>query len=237
MEWRRMTSFDTSLDRNAHAFLGSAAADVISRLEDRASADERWIGAVSTALRQWDDHSPEDALATMTAVSTEVLLPVARDVGQLLFTLAMASNAQWIVEYGTSMGMSTIYLAGAARRTGGRVIGTEASEKKLIEASRNLADAELDQYVDLLPGDARQTLSSLEEPVDFLLLDGWVPLYLEIFQLLEPRLAPNGLVVCDTVRAQADRLAEFYEYVDGRQDRYMRTHLPVDDGVDLIVCL
>ena len=221
--------------RPAPVFLEPAASEVILALETRATADGELISRVSETLGRWDDAATSTALAAMTTVAEDALLPISREVGQLIFTLVLASKAQRVVEYGTSLGVSTIYLAGAARLTGGRVIGTEISDGKRAEAVRNLRAAELESHVEILLGDARETLRSVAGPIDVLLLDGWVPLYLEIFQLLEPRLARGSIVVCDTVRVHREKLAAFYGYVDGLHDRYIRTPLPLDDGVDVIV--
>lgn len=120
---------------------------------------------------------------------------------ELLYMLARSAHARLAVEFGTSFGVSTIHLAAAARDAGvgGRVIGTELVPAKIAAARRNLADAGLGAYVDILEGDARQTLCKLTEPVDLLLLDGWPALAMEVLTTVEPRLAQGALVIVDNV--------------------------------------
>src|SRR5690349_23502553 len=93
-------------------------------------ADGDVIGAVSVRLRELGATPDAETLRAMTATGEAAMLPVARSVGRLLFQLAVGSGAATIVEYGTSHGMSTLYLAAAAQRTGAQVIGTELSAHK-----------------------------------------------------------------------------------------------------------
>ncbi|WUI04120.1 class I SAM-dependent methyltransferase [Spirillospora sp. NBC_00431] len=215
-------------------FLGDKVAATIQRLEQEAAGDGRTIAQVSATLAEWEPRSETTWLESMTTLAERSLLPVAREVGRLLFQLALSKGPVQIVEYGTSFGMSTLFLAAAARETGGRVIGTEMSEHKAAHAAKNLESAGLSDYADILVGDARTELKKIDGPVGLLLLDGWVPLYLPIFQQLEPHLVPGSLVVADTVAKHADRLDGFYEHVDAQGDRYARTRIPLDDGIDVI---
>lgn len=92
------------------------------------------------------------------------------------------------VEFGTSFGISTIYLAKAAKDNGGKVISTEYMPHKVKIARQNIEEAGLSEYADIWEGDARETLRNINEPIDFVLLDGWPDLVFPIFKLLEPNL-------------------------------------------------
>ena len=129
------------------------------------------------------------------------LLPLEPAQGELLYLLARARRVRCAVEFGTSFGVSSIYLAAAIRDagTGGALVGTEIEPDKVAAARRNLAQAGLAAHVQVREGDARQTLRELDEPVDLLLLDGWPALALEVLHLVEPRLAPEAIVVVDNV--------------------------------------
>ncbi len=121
-----------------------------------------------------------------------------RDQGELLYVLARARAARRIVAYGTSYGISTIFLAAAVRDNGGGlVVGSELEPAKVEAARRHLAEAGLAGHADVRAGDARETLRDPGGPVDFVLLDGWPSLALPILRLLEPHLAPGALVVAD----------------------------------------
>src|SRR6185295_8313205 len=103
----------------------------------------------------------------------DAYIPVDPDQGRLLYLTARAIGARTIVEFGTSFGISTIYLAAAARANNGVVIGTELEPTKVKAARANVAEAGLAQFVDIREGDAMKTLAALDATVDFVLLDGW----------------------------------------------------------------
>lgn len=126
-------------------------------------------------------------------------LPVSREAGRLLYTLARASRAQHIVEFGASFGISTIYLGAAVRDNGGSLVTTEIEPSKCRVAETNLRDAGLDDVVLVLEGDARETLMASDTKIDMLFLDGWKDLYLPLLDLLRPRMSPGALVVADNV--------------------------------------
>lgn len=126
-------------------------------------------------------------------------MPVTPDFGRLLYILARVSRAQNIVEFGTSFGVSTIFLAAALRDNGGgRLVTTEREASKTERARANLARAGLDHLVEFRTGDALESLwSSPPAPVDLLFLDGPKALYLGVLQLMEPRLASGAAVASD----------------------------------------
>jgi predicted O-methyltransferase YrrM len=136
-----------------------------------------------------------------TGFYKDKLLPLGPAQGELLYLLARAKGVRCAVEFGTSFGVSTIYLAAAIRDagTGGRVIGTEMVPEKVMTARSNLTEAGLSSHVEILEGDARNTLRDLSEPVDLLLLDGWPALAIEVLQIVEPRLADGAVVMVDNV--------------------------------------
>jgi predicted O-methyltransferase YrrM len=126
-------------------------------------------------------------------------LPVSRRDGQLLYALARGTQARRIVEFGTSFGISTIYLAAAARDNGGRVVTTEIEAAKCRTAESNLVRAGLADVVDVREGDALETLTAVEGPIDLVFLDGWKDLYLPVLDLLLPAMRPGALVAADNV--------------------------------------
>src|SRR5271154_6238365 len=90
----------------------------------------------------------------------DIYMPVSAQGGSLLYSLVRASRPDTVVEFGTSFGISTIYLAAAVTDNGaGRVITTELSSTKAEAARSNLRQAGVDGPVTVLVGDARQTLA------------------------------------------------------------------------------
>jgi predicted O-methyltransferase YrrM len=171
----------------------------------------------------------------------EAWICVPREVGDLLATLVRATGARTVVEFGTSFGVSTTFLAAALRDNGGRddsggatVITTELEPTKAAVAAANLRRAGLDDLVDLRVGDARETLAGLPE-VDLLLLDGWSELYLPVLRVVEPRLRPGALVIADDTDRFPDALADYLAHVRG--EGYRSQPLPLGDGLEMSVRL
>jgi len=123
-------------------------------------------------------------------------LAVSPAFGRFLYAMARACKATRIVEFGTSMGVSTIYLAAALRDNGGgHLIGSEFEPSKVARARANLDTAGLADLVDIREGDALDTLKEVGGDVDLLLIDGAFSLYLPVLQLVEPRLKPGAVIL------------------------------------------
>jgi predicted O-methyltransferase YrrM len=129
----------------------------------------------------------------------EMLLPVGRAAGTVLNLLVKAGEARRILEVGSSYGYSTTWLAEAARAVGGKVISLELREEKTRYARAQLARAGLAEYVEFVIGDALASLKALPGPFDLVLIDLWKDLYLPVFGLLYPKLAPGAIVVADNM--------------------------------------
>ncbi|RDZ29279.1 O-methyltransferase [Lysobacter silvisoli] len=140
----------------------------------------------------------------------DLWLPVSRETGRLLYMLARSSQARSVVEFGTSFGISTLYLAAAVRDNGGgRVLTTEFEPYKVARAQQHLAEGGLLDLVEIRAGDALQTLgANLPDSIDLVLLDGAKALYPEVLALLEPRLRPGALIVADNADFSLEYLAQ-----------------------------
>ncbi|HET6864662.1 MAG TPA: class I SAM-dependent methyltransferase [Solirubrobacteraceae bacterium] len=163
-------------------------------------------------------------------------LAITPEVGALLYVLTVARRAGTIVEFGASLGFSTIHLAAAARDLGGaRVITTEQEPDKARLARQHLAEAGLDDLVDLREGDALSTLADVTA-VDVLFLDGWNNLYLAVLDLLEPRLSTGALVIADLSAGDPEQdsyRARMHDQASG----YASVDVPLDAGVVVSVRL
>ncbi|TGR08152.1 O-methyltransferase [Mesorhizobium sp. M4B.F.Ca.ET.190.01.1.1] len=163
----------------------------------------------------------------------DLWLAVSPETGTLLYMLARSSGARVIIEFGTSFGISTLYLAAALRDNGGgRLITTQFEPSKVVRAKANLTEGGLIDLVEIREGDALQTLSAdLPDAIDLLLLDGAKALYPEILSLVESRLKPGALVIADN----ADLSPEYLERVRSPASGYVST--PFGDDVELSVRL
>jgi len=175
----------------------------------------------------------ETATAQERADASEATyMPISRQGGDLLYTLVRTKCPNTVIEFGTSYGISAIYLAAAVADNGmGRVLSTELSETKVRAARANLEEARLADRVTILPGDARTTLHDIPGPIDFVLLDGWKDLYLPVLRSLESRLATAALVVADDINLPS--VSGYLEYVRHTANGYISVAFPVDDGMEI----
>lgn len=158
--------------------------------------------------------------------------------GQFAYLVARSLCARRIVEFGTSFGISTIYLAAAIRDNGGgTVIGTEIEPTKVVAARANLEAAGLGEYAEIREGDARETLRSPGEPVDMVLLDGFKELYLPILKLLTAHLRPGAVVLGDNIFTFRVALAPYVAYVANPANGFSSVTLFLGDGTEYSVRL
>ena len=158
-------------------------------------------------------------------------LAVTAEVGELLWLLALARRPGLIVEFGGSVGVSTIYLAAALRDLGaGRLISTELVPRKAQLAEANLTEAGLSDLVEVRAGDAQRTLVELPAAVDLLFLDGSNDLYLPILGLVGARLAPGALVVADLSVGDPHH-DRYVAHVRDPANGYLSARIALDAGV------
>ena len=174
-------------------------------------------------------------MSQMQQHADELLLSVGPATGQLINLLAKEMNAKTILEVGSSYGYSTVWLAEAARHTGGKVISLEIHSEKQKHSRASIDKAGLTGLVDFRLGDARDSLSKLEQCVDFVLLDLWKDLYIECFDLFYPRLRDGTLIVADNMLypESARAYAEAYRQHIRTRDGIESIMLPVGSGLEL----
>lgn len=169
----------------------------------------------------------------------------------LCYLLCRSLNARRVVEAGTSYGVSTIYLACAVRdnvqatgaqATGsgvtgdkGVVIGTEHEAAKAAAARQNFAEAGVSEIIDLRDGDLRETLKNIDGPVDFMLVDIWIPMALPALRLVAPRLRPGAIVLTDNTARYAHRYADYLAFVHDPANGFRSLTLPMTGGFEMSV--
>ena len=169
----------------------------LARLHAEAARHEPWLVArLASQLPRWIRGRPLP-WARLEPRLSDLSLSIDPGGGAFCYLLARASNARCVVEFGTSFGVSTIWLALAVRENGGGVvIGTERVPEKAARARQHLREAGLSDLVDLREGDALQTLRDLDRPVDLLLNDGFPPYVLPVLRLVAPRMRSGAVALC-----------------------------------------
>jgi caffeoyl-CoA O-methyltransferase len=193
---------------------------------------------------------PDPVLAEMEAHGEREGVPiVVPETGQMLHVLALTRGARRIVEVGTAIGVSTLYLA-RALPPGGQIVSFEVDEQRHRAARDYLERAGVADRCDLRLEDARTGLRSLEGPFDMAFIDGVKAQYGQYFEELLPLLGPGSLLTVDNVlmsgtvaegrsnghwsEEQIATARAFNERIVGSAD-FVATVTPVGDGVLLAV--
>ena len=202
---------------------------VLRRLFAAAAKDDE---ITMPALPQGRSSWAEATAAELSDAREDYYIPISADAGNLLYALARAIRPETVVEFGTSYGISTLYLAAAVADNGtGQVFTTELSKKKVTAARSNLDDAGVGNAVTILSGDALETLADVSGPIQLALLDGWKDLCLPVLHLLEPKLAPGALVAADDITHTT--MADYLEYIRDPANGYVSVAFPVEDGMEI----
>ncbi|CCT64534.1 related to O-methyltransferase [Fusarium fujikuroi IMI 58289] len=161
-----------------------------------------------------------------------------------VYLLLRSMKARFVVEAGTSFGVSTIYLALAVSQNAGsqpgKVIATENEPTKAVKARKYWSQAgdDIEKFIELREGDLRETLKTdLPEQVDFLLLDIWTPLALPTLKLVKPRMKPGATVVADNTEAAKAGYKDLMAYLEDTANGFKLTTLPYSGGLLVAVYL
>ncbi len=211
-------------------------AEVLQRLHHEAEAADAplmqtyasEVTTIEQAMRQIVEAENKDLTGLYRGYAGN-FLGVSPEFGRFLYMCARTCKAKRIVEFGSSMGVSAIYMAAALRDMGGgRLIGTDLEPGKAERAQANVAAAGLADLVEFRVGDARETLKSdVGGDLDMVMLDGAFTLYLPILKLLEPHLKPGAIIIGENALAEA---GGYIEYVRDPQNGYLSVPLPFDPG-------
>jgi predicted O-methyltransferase YrrM len=158
------------------------------------------------------------------------------DSGRFVYVLALATGAKSIVEVGTSHGYSTLWLAAAAKVNGGKVVTHDSNLERIAAARKNFADAGLVDVIEIVEGDARETLRDRTEPVDLLFIDAEKSYYETFFDAVYQRLVKGSVVVADNAISHQDELEDYISYVENHPN-LESSLVPIGRGVEISVKL
>ncbi len=192
--------------------------------------DER-VRTVLARLEQ-EDAAEREAGVPATQRSRQV----APTTGRFLFALASAQAGVEVLEIGGSRGYSSIWLAAGARVLGGRLVSLEHDPAKCEAWRKNVLDAGLEEWAELVEGDAHATLASTEDTFDLVFLDAEKDDYETLFALARPLLEPGGLVVADNVLSHVETLGA-YSAARQADTSLSSVTVPLDRGLELSVVL
>ena len=198
---------------------------------------ETLLGERDSLLREMEEQALKETIPVVTPA-----------VGNFLGLLVDLSGAKRILEIGTAIGYSTIWLARAALRTGGHITTIDMNKDRQRRALDYFRRAGLSESITAVEGDARKVLPLLQESFDFVFIDAAKGEYLDYLNLIYPMIAPEGLLVVDNVLFRGwvvpdSAFAPKYERMVGGLRRFLQelcanrdfttTVLPFGDGVSV----
>jgi predicted O-methyltransferase YrrM len=161
---------------------------------------------------------------------------VAPTTGRFLFSLVAPQTGCEVLELGGSRGYSSIWLGAGVRYLGGRVVSVERDAAAAARWRENVAAAGLEDWVELIEGDALEVLHELEDVFDVVFIDAEKADYEHLFAHARERVEPAGLVVADNVLSHRDVL-EAYSRARQEDPTLVSTTVPLDRGLELSVVL
>ena len=192
--------------------------------------DDR-VRAVLARLEAEDAAEREQGLPS--AVRSRAVVPTT---GRFLFSLVAVQSDCSVLELGGSRGYSTIWLAAGARYLGGSVLSFENDPLKVEAWRTNIADAGLEEWAELVDGDARELLPGLEDVFDVVFIDAEKEDYETLFRLARAKVEPGALVIADNVLSHPDPLAQ-YSAARQADATTVSVTVPLDRGLELTTIL
>jgi predicted O-methyltransferase YrrM len=137
--------------------------------------------------------------------------------GRLLRTLAEAIGAKKVVEFGTSNGVSAIWLSLALRKTEGKLISHEIDPDTAALARKNFAQAGVAELVTVVEGDGHEKAKELTGPIDLVFIDADKEGYVDYLQKTLPLVRPGGLILAHNMNPR-QASAEFVKAITTNPD-------------------
>jgi predicted O-methyltransferase YrrM len=156
--------------------------------------------------------------------------------GRFLFSLVAPQTDCEVLELGGSRGYSTVWLAAGVRHLGGRVLSVEHDPQKIDAWRRNIAEAGLEDWADLVEGDAKEAVPAIDDVFDIVFLDAEKEDYEELFRLARTKLEAGALVVADNVLSHQETLGA-YSQARQADPTLSSVTVPLDRGLELSVIL
>jgi predicted O-methyltransferase YrrM len=156
--------------------------------------------------------------------------------GRFLFSLVAPQTDCEVLELGGSRGYSTVWLAAGVRYLGGRVLSVEHDPRKIDAWRKNIVEAGLDDWTELVEGDAKEIVPAIDDVFDVVFLDAEKDDYEALFALARAKLEPGALVVADNVLSHVETLGA-YSQARQADPMLLSVTVPLDRGLELSVVL
>jgi predicted O-methyltransferase YrrM len=161
---------------------------------------------------------------------------VARTTGQFLFAFVAPQTDCEVLEIGGSRGYSSIWLGAGVRHLGGRVLSLENDPAKVEAWRRNVAEAGLEDWCELIDGDALEVVPGIADVFDVVFLDAEKEQYEQLFTQARTKLEPGAVVIADNVLSHEDVLGA-YSRARQSDPTLESVTVPLDRGLEFSVVL
>ncbi|MDD4088178.1 MAG: O-methyltransferase [Tissierellia bacterium] len=167
-----------------------------------------------------------------------------KEVGQFIKLVINQLNAKNIIEIGTNVGYSSIFMSKVMKE--GKVVTLERSEKFYKEALKNISDFGLENNIRVYFGDAVDILDEVEGNFDMAFIDAAKSYYRIFFDKCLNKMKPGGIILSDNVLYQGmiasdelvvrrkktlvRNLRNYLEYIS-HDERFVTSVLPLGDGL------
>jgi predicted O-methyltransferase YrrM len=163
---------------------------------------------------------------------SRMMLNLEPQAAQLVSILVRASGVSRALEFGTSNGYSTIWLAWSLAPAGGRIVTVDRNPAKHVLARENLRRAGFLDVVDLRTGDVIEIVRDLGGPFDLVFLDADRRKFPEVMRALLPKIEKRALVIADNVLSHPEEIAEYLKLISVLPD-FQHTTVPVGKGLSI----
>jgi caffeoyl-CoA O-methyltransferase len=163
------------------------------------------------------------------------LLAVSEEDGRLLRVMAATSRAKNALEIGGAAGYSAIWIGLGLQHTGGHLTSIEYDPDRARRAADNIRRAGLAEIVTVVPGDAFKEIPKVAGEFDFVFLDAWKKDYQRFFDLVFPRLRPNGVFLAHNVVNKQAEMRDFLTSIENNPALFTTIVTPSGEGMSVSV--
>ncbi|MCK5198457.1 MAG: class I SAM-dependent methyltransferase, partial [Spirochaetales bacterium] len=119
------------------------------------------------------------------------------ELGKFLGLIVRLTNAKKVLEIGSGIGYSTLWLGEAVKATSGKVVTIDNHERTHKEVVKNINDAGLGRWVEKKLGSAEDLIYNLEDEWDIVFQDGGKYLYPVLHDKIVTLTRDGGLIIAD----------------------------------------
>ncbi|MDQ4073524.1 MAG: O-methyltransferase [Thermoproteota archaeon] len=212
---------------------------------------------IMTVIDKLEKQSELEHTGKTNTPHNDLMLAITRDTGKFLNILLSSMNANRILEVGTSTGYSTLWFAlaltqnenNARQKVKQNIITIDNNPQKVKRAEKNFTEAEVQDKIKIIEGNALDVLSKLsnhnshyssdnkDDLFDFIFLDADKENLINYFDMALPLLRKRGVVVTDNVLYPEEYRLQISQYIKHirRNESTMSVTVPIGYGEEITI--